>query len=399
MTPNAEYCFPQPSPIPGMTAQDTTHSPLGLVFSNDAAFAAEVRLQLRGATPQTITLHRAGSLSEVSAQLRLHDYAFVLLDARRAPMHATENMVAILAVSPRVPIVVCLGPAEVRPPEKQLLALGAFEIVHTLDQPDERLTAALRHAAWFATSAHTASKPATGFSEPDRPLLAEVSHEMRSPLNSIIGFAETIEQQALGPWPIQQDRYRDYARHIRDSGEHLLALFNDLLQIGDTSSFELEMDDNVNPADIASKVIAMMRSAAEQKGLTLSLDVPNSPLLPLRCNARLLSQALLNLIQNSIKFTNPGGSVVCSITQGDETSFTIVDNGIGFAQERLLLPRNALQGRKPASGHGLGLRFVERVTAAHRGRLQIESQPDKGTEICVSLPMERKPSSVSGRTA
>ena len=244
--------------------------------------------------------------------------------------------------------------------------------------------AALRHALWFASAHKLNETPTTGFSEPDRPLLAGVSHEMRSPLASIIGFAETIEQQALGPWPVQQDRYRDYARHIRNSGEHLLALFEDLLKIGDKDAFAVEMEDEVDPSFLAQEVTEMMRPAAAQKGLSLTLE-PQEQTQLIRCNARLLSQALLNLLQNSIKFTNPGGSVTFSVTQATETSFTVTDTGVGFAPERLLQPRNSKVDRRPANGHGLRLRFVERVIAAHRGRLQIESQPGNGTEVRVSL--------------
>lgn len=357
---------------------------IGLMLSADAEFAAIVRSALAATRRDAITLHRCETLADIEEQLRLNDYAYILLDARLAPLKAVENLAAILSFAPTLPVIVCLGQSAVKPPEKQLQALGAFEIVTATEWPGERLIAALRHAVWFASTRQADARPASGFSEPDRPLLAEVSHEMRSPLNSIIGFAETIEQQALGPWPIQHDRYRDYARHIRNSGEHLLALFEDLLKIGDNDAFAVEMDDEVDPSLLAKGVADMMRPAAAQKNLSLVFE-PQPQTQLVRCNGRLLSQALLNLIQNSIKFTNPGGSVIFSVTQEAETCFTVTDTGVGFAPDRLMQPRNSTTGRRPASGHGLGLRFVERVTAAHRGRLQIESRPGIGTEIRLCL--------------
>ena len=371
--------------------------PSGLILSKDAGFAVRVRAGLTTAHG-TPVLHRFPTVGQAAEQLQLHRYAYALIDARHAPLQAADMLAGLLAAAPALPVIVCLAPGEVKPPEAQLRALGAFEIVTGTKWPGEHLTAALRHAVWFATAAHDAVAPApvTGVGEPDRPLLAEVSHEMRSPLNSIIGFAESIEQQALGPWPAEGDRYRDYARHIRNSGEHLLALFNDLLQIGDAALFGLEMADRIDPAELAGNVAAMMRPAAEQKGLTLTSKAP-AGLRPLRCNSRFLSQALLNLLQNAIKFTNEGGTVTLNIEQNGETRFTVTDDGIGFPPERLLGPRNAKAGRTAASGHGLGLRFVERVLAAHRGRLDIESRQGHGTEVIISLPSSPPPAAGAGR--
>lgn len=387
MTPTAEYCSALPPNLAGQIMGTETNETLGLVVSPDMTFTANVRAELSAGGAGTIALHRCGTAAEAAEQASLRHYAYGLLDARRNPMHAAEMLATVLCASPRLPVIVCLAHGEVRPPEKQLRALGAFEIVTDTQWPGEKLITALRHAIWFA-NASQAEEPASGFSEPDRPLLAEVSHEMRSPLNSIIGFAESIEQQALGPWPSQEDRYRDYARLIRNSGEHLLALFNDLLEIGDSTTFTLELKDQIDPAALAQNVTTMMRSAAEQKGLSLVCESP-AQCRPVRCNARFLSQALLNLLQNSIKFTNAGGSVVLSVRQGKETSFTVKDTGVGFAPERLILPRNSQVGRLPNSGHGLGLRFVERVTAAHRGRLDIESRQGHGSEIRISLPAKQ----------
>lgn len=362
-----------------------TETPNGMVLSADAIFSGKIRAGLAAAN-SAATLHRHASAEGAAAQLRQHRYAWALIDARRAPLQAVDMLTAIVAAAPRLPVIVCLTNGDVHPPHQQLRALGAFEIVTGTDWPGEHLIAALRHAAWFAKAANDSSAPAaSGVAEPDRPLLAEVSHEMRSPLNSIIGFAESIEQQTLGPWPAEGDRYRDYARHIRNSGEHLLELFDDLLRIGDTAAFDLELNDRVDPAELAQNVTAMMRPAAEQKGLTLLCETTAAKTM-LRCNARFLSQALLNLLQNSTKFTNAGGSVVLNVAQDHETRFTVTDTGIGFTKERLVLPRNSRSRRTLGSGHGLGLRFVERVTAAHRGRLDIDSSHGHGASITVAIP-------------
>lgn len=379
---------PDPSWLGGDTSPMEKETLPGLVLSADELFTAKLRAGLTAAW-ESAALHRFSDLDEAAMHAGMHRYAYALVDARAAPMQAGALLAGLLQAAPRLPVILCLGPGEVRPPEKHLRALGAFEIVTAADWPGEHLLAAINHAVWFAAIANDA--PAAGVAEGDRPLLAEVSHEMRSPLNSIIGFAESIEQQTLGPWPAESERYRDYARHIRNSGEHLLALFNDLLSIGDADAFAIDMGDRIDPAALARNVAAMMRPAAERKGLTLTCATPPEAGL-LQCNARFVSQALLNLLQNAVKFTGAGGSVALAVRQDDGgTRFTVTDTGVGFPPERLLQPRNARYGRTAASGHGLGLRFVERVAAAHRGRLEIESQRDRGTEIAVTFPASPAP--------
>ncbi len=295
MTPNAESCSAAAPPPPGYGTGTGARQPVGLVVSADAAFSAFVRSQVPAVRRNTVAIHRCDTLAEADKQLRFNEYAYALLDARRQPLHAAENLAAILSIAPRLPVIVCLSESTIKPPDAQLRALGAFEIVTSNSWPDERLTTALRHALWFASANQPDTPPTGSFHEPDRPLLAEVSHEMRSPLNSIIGFAETIEQQALDPWPVEQARYRDYARHIRNSGEHLLALFEDLLQIGDSQTFALAMEDEADPAHILQRVAEMMRAAALEKELSLVLNIQKST-RSFRCNERFLAQALLNLL-------------------------------------------------------------------------------------------------------
>ena len=363
-----------------------TETASGVVISCDEVFSVKVRAGLVRELGAAV-LHRFDTAKDAEPPLTMHRYAYALIDARSAPLLAAEMLETILSLSPRLPVIVCLRPGDLRPPEKQLRALGAFEIVSSTKWPCEHLIAAINHAIWFASAANDGAglAPTAGVAEPDRPLLAEVSHEMRSPLNSIIGFAESIEQQTLGPWPAESERYRDYARLIRNSGEHLLALFEDLLQIGDAAAFEIPADDRVNPAELARNVTAMVLPAAKQKGLTLTCEASDR-MAPVQCNARFVSQALLNLLQNAVKFTNEGGNVRLILRQDGDTTFTVSDDGVGFAAASLTMPRNATSRRNPASGHGFGLRFVERVAAAHRGGLQIDSTPGAGSKIKLSLP-------------
>jgi signal transduction histidine kinase len=378
----------------------------GLAIASDPAFAVALgSLVPASAGGGGLHLDRAGSLAVGARTLRLGRHAFALLDGRASPAHAAGDLAALQSYAPRIPVVVCLDAAASVAWLDRLVSGGAFDVLFGPPWPMDALCRAVRHAGWLARSggasaipcipaADLASLPpqdAAGFAEPDRPLLAEVSHEMRSPLASIIGFAASIEQESLGPWPGREERYRDYARHIRNSGEHLLALFDDLLQIGDAPRFDLEMAEGIDPAMLAETPAAMIRPAAEQKGVRLACVVAR-PALPIQCNPRMLTQALLNLLQNAVKYTQPGGSIALRLDQNGATAFAVTDSGIGFLPGRLAEPRQPRRG----GGHGLGLRFVERVTAAHRGRLEIDSAPGKGTRIRIVLSATAPPAVDTG---
>ncbi|MGY9055933.1 MAG: sensor histidine kinase [Alphaproteobacteria bacterium] len=229
-------------------------------------------------------------------------------------------------------------------------------------------------------------------SEEDRPLLAEVSHEMRSPLSSIIGFAESIEQEALGPWDSGEEQYRDYARHIRHSGQHLLDLFDDLLDIGDAQTFGIDGQDHIIPAKLLSELSSMLAGAAKRKRLTLSVKRPmdRSAKAPTG-NRRLLFQALLNLAQNAIKFTASGGTVTLGYrADGKDCIFSVSHTGIGMDLKQRNLPRSIRPApSQKQQGHGLGLRFVERVAKGHEGSLRLESILGQGTTAELILPLRR----------
>ena len=147
-------------------------------------------------------------------------------------------MAALRSFAPRMPVTILLGATPLTDVADRLLAAGAFEVVVEQGWAPTALHTRLRHVQWMAeTYDQPPQAQPQSHSEEDRPLLAEVSHEMRSPLSSIIGFAESIEQEALGQWDSGEEQYRDYARHIRHSGQHLLDLFDDLLEIGDAQTF------------------------------------------------------------------------------------------------------------------------------------------------------------------
>jgi signal transduction histidine kinase len=221
--------------------------------------------------------------------------------------------------------------------------------------------------------------------------LATMSHELRTPLNAILGFSETIRDQIFGP--AAKDKYIDYAREIHRSGQHLLALICDILDLSkiEAGSYELAIEP-ANAVEEARGCIAMITSAAEKAGVAVTISV-STPTMPIACDVRALRQILLNLLSNAVKFTPRGGRVDVSLTmEGGSFVATIADTGIGISQEKLaILFRPFQQGDAGTSrryeGTGLGLYISKRLVELHKGAITLESVPAQGTRAVVTLPL------------
>jgi signal transduction histidine kinase len=224
--------------------------------------------------------------------------------------------------------------------------------------------------------------------------LANVSHELRTPLNSIIGFSEMIDNQAHGP--IENDRYRSYIRDINASGQHLLSVVNDILDISkiEVGEFELQ-EDQVDVAEIVEMSLRVVDERASRAGVVLTSEI--APPLPLLWgDARRLRQILLNLLSNSIKFTAVGGVVSVRVARGSGGGLTVSvsDTGIGIAPEDLetaMMPFGQVDGRlcRKYEGTGLGLPLARSLTELHDGTLSLCSAIGKGTTVTLDFPALR----------
>jgi len=224
--------------------------------------------------------------------------------------------------------------------------------------------------------------------------LAHMSHELRTPLNSVIGFGEMLEKEIFGP--LGHSKYQEYAEDIRVSGNHLLKLINEILDISKIESGELDFtEESVDVGEVISFSIRMVTDRSEQAGLTVDLEVPRS--LPrIRGDEVRLKQILLNLLSNAVKFTPKGGQVKIEAKVDDRNAMVwkIVDTGVGIAAEdlsRILKPfeqvrENAAQSHE---GTGLGLYLTNKLTELHGGALTIESEVGEGTIVTVRFPPER----------
>jgi len=224
--------------------------------------------------------------------------------------------------------------------------------------------------------------------------LATVGHELRMPLNAIIGFSEFIIDQSLGP--VGHPTYLDYVKDILNAGRHLLDVISDILDMARIEAGRLTLDeDRVDIARTVGQVTRMMALPATHKCLNLSADLPvDLPIL--KADPRRVRQILLNLVSNAIKFTPDGGTITVSarVGIGGDLVLSVLDTGIGIPPEHIataLAPfgrvDNAITRRE--EGSGLGLPLTKALLESHGGRLDLRSQPNRGTEALAIFPASR----------
>ena len=223
--------------------------------------------------------------------------------------------------------------------------------------------------------------------------LANMSHELRTPLNAIIGFSEVIKGEMFGP---AGKRYAEYARDIHDSGQHLLEIINDILDLSKLEAGKFVLHDSCVCIDaVAAQCLALVRGPAEEGGVALMVDIPQS-LPEIRADQRGVKQVLLNLLSNAVKFTQPGGSVMLYAETNPEQGVDIVvaDTGVGMTETDIavaLLPFGQIDsnlGRKH-QGTGLGLPLCKSLLELHGARMIIASRPGIGTTITARFPPAR----------
>jgi PAS domain S-box-containing protein len=221
--------------------------------------------------------------------------------------------------------------------------------------------------------------------------LASMSHELRTPLNAIIGFTGTLLMRLPGPLTEDQDKQ---LRTVQGSARHLLALINDLLDVAKIEAGKIEL--HPEPVDcraLLEEVAAALQPQATQKGLAFAVDLP-SQAWPLRTDRRALSQIVINLTSNAIKFTLAGSvrlSLAQRSTDGEWTDFIVEDTGEGIEpadQARLFGAFSRIEQRRgpQPEGTGLGLHLSRKLAVVLGGDILVDSQPGRGSRFTLSLP-------------
>lgn len=233
--------------------------------------------------------------------------------------------------------------------------------------------------------------------------LANMSHELRTPLNAIMGFSEVIKDALFGPL---DGRYREYAADIHNSGVHLLAVINDILDLSKLEAGKFELREDTLPLDkLMVSSMEMVELRARTNHIQLARDV--APSLPaLQADPLRMRQILINLLSNAVKFTPEGGKVTLSARLDDngDLLLEVVDTGIGMRPSDIAIALEPFrqissQLNRSYEGTGLGLPLVKRLTELHGGTLMLRSAPNAGTTATVRLPSSRLVQPVETRAA
>ena len=233
--------------------------------------------------------------------------------------------------------------------------------------------------------------------------LANMSHEFRTPLNAIIGYSEMMKTEVMGP--IGNEHYEPYVGDIFDSGQHLLKIVDEILDVSRLESGKVALDEvAIDVGDLLRSAISLVEGMAAKDSIDISLKV--SPDLPLvMADETKLRQIAINLLSNAVKYTPTGGKVAASARVGAEgIDIEVADTGIGMTADEVetaVIPFAHLENRdhlervralKHDAGqtsNGLGLPLVKLLTECHDGALRIASVPGEGTSVTVHLPAER----------
>jgi signal transduction histidine kinase len=267
-----------------------------------------------------------------------------------------------------------------------LTALALHEQLRARRDAHRKLSETVRELDDARRSAEQSSRVKSHF-------MANMSHELRTPLNAILGFSEVIRDALVGPLDV---RYQGYAQDIHSSGQHLLGLINDVLDLSKIEAGRLTLhEEQVDLAKLAGDCQRLLAERFLAAQLTLAIDLP--PDLPrVRGDELRLKQILLNLLSNAAKFTPAGGRVVLAMEAMPEGAIrlSVADTGIGMRPEEIplvLQPFRQVESslNRRYDGAGLGLPLARTLAELHGGKLVIESAPGKGTKVTITLPARR----------
>lgn len=352
-------------------------------------------------------LERSGRLYQVThvadfeqAQQKLicGDYHVALLDFHIGKYSADELIRSIGPENLRLPVIFLTG-QDSQSVKKSALDLGAFDFIDKLELGPEIISRSIDFAIQrYSIEARLrdsearlidAIRDAEEANHAKSHFLAQMSHELRTPLNAIIGFSEVLSNDILNiGFP---EQYREYSSLINSSGQHLLSLVNDLLDIAKIESGNAPLEKKVlNPKLIVDDAIALNRRAAEENGVIVHPQITTQRVF---ADKRALMQVLVNLMSNAIKFSHPSGVVEIRCAEvGGETVFEVQDYGVGIRQEEIekaISPFEQTESSSYCQGKstGLGLSISKSLVELHDGALELASEHGKGTTVSIALPV------------
>ena len=244
------------------------------------------------------------------------------------------------------------------------------------------------------TALRRAKEAAEESSRAKSEFLAAMSHELRTPLNAVIGFSDAIREETFGP--IGNETYREYLDNIHSSGNHLLDIINDILDVSSIEAGAMTLhEEDVDLGKAVDATIRLVRPRADRKRLTLVSSIEPG-LAVVQADERRIKQVALNLLGNAIKFTPEGGeiTVACRMEDDGSMSLSVADTGIGMTPEETALALQTFRQvdsglDRKEEGTGLGLPLTKGLMELHGGRLEIRSEKGRGTTVAAIFPKGR----------
>jgi PAS domain S-box-containing protein len=349
----------------GMITLDAAGRIVSMSRTAEALFGYE---QMEAAGQSFLILFAPQSQGEAASRLER-----VKLDGEIAHADAEKELVGRDRRGSSIPLLLTMARLAASPSEPRYCAL-ARDL--TRSKAIERASETARRQAEEASARKT-------------DFLARISHEVRTPLHAILGFAEVMMEERFGP--IGSERYKDYVKDIHASAKHVMSLANDLLDLSKVEAGKLELE--FAPVDanrIIRECVSLMQPQAAQQRIIMRLSLYDR--LPnVMADERSLRQILLNLMSNAVKFNEPGGQVIVS-TAIDEAGHAVIrvrDTGVGMNESEItaaLEPFRQVGGARRAGGAGLGLPLTKALAEANHADFSIKSRKEQGTLVEVAFP-------------
>lgn len=344
----------------------------------------------------------ANSLAQAEKRCQQFEVQVALLDIRLGGESGLDVIGLLKRLHPKAICVMVTGFAETDT-AIEALRQGAYDylakplkpshLFPVLDRCFDKIRLEAEAAAAYEAMCE-AKERAEAAAKAKTEFLAAMGHELRTPLHSIIGFSEVLQTEAFGK--LGDEKYLDYAGDIRNSGSHLLAIINDILDMAKAEAGKLELrESEAQISDIVALALRLMKPLAQDKDIQIKSEI--EPDLPnFRGDEQKVRQVLINLLSNAIKFTPKEGRVTLSVSLAEDGGIlmAVADTGIGIAPEdvpKALEPFSQVDSKlnRAHEGTGLGLSLSVAMVELHGGTLELESQPDHGTTVTLRLPAWR----------
>ena len=347
-----------------------------IVGENDISWSEEI-FRMFGVDPN----HFQPTIKRIDRMVHRRDLARVIQAFQRAMIEKQNYEMEFRVTRPggEVRHIQCEGRCEKNEDNEVIALYGILQDITERTLHEQEL-----HAAKDASEQAYAAK--TRF-------LANMSHELRTPLNAIIGFSEMIEHQLLGP--VGQIKYKEYATGIRESGEHLLDLISDILDMSKIEAGKYTLDlSEVNINDIMTAAAKMVKGRANENNINLDIENACEEGMKLIADARAVKQIILNVLTNAVKFTKTNGSIWAECYRREEhLIIKICDTGIGIPANKLAAVMRPFEQAssyytKDYEGTGLGLAITKELIELHGGNMHIDSKVGIGTTVTLRLPFD-----------